>query len=186
MVLVFGRSPSVSAPSGVEPAVSSAKPSDAAIAKYAVQSNLPRYITIPSINVPETRVMPLGLTKHNQIAVPANIYDAGWYDGSARPGQDGAMFIYGHVSSWRAKGIFYNLSKLKPGDTIDVQRGDGSVYSYRVVTLKTYPHDKVDMHAVLSPVDPKVPGLNLMTCTGHIIKGTSEFDQRLVVFARQV
>jgi LPXTG-site transpeptidase (sortase) family protein len=130
--------------------------------------------------------MSLGVVKNNQIAVPDNIYDAGWYNGSAKPGQKGAMFIYGHVSSWKAKGIFYNLKKLKPGDSITVTRGDDSTFTYKVVTTKIYPYNNVDMKQVLAPADQNKPGLNLMTCTGKIIKNTSEFEQRLVVFTTLV
>jgi LPXTG-site transpeptidase (sortase) family protein len=110
------------------------------------------------------------------------IYDAGWYNASAKPGQDGAMFIYGHVSSWQANGAFYNLKKLTAGDTITITRGDNATFTYKVVSSKIYPKDDVDMNAVLAPVDASKPGLNLMTCTGTVIKGTSEFSDRLVVF----
>jgi hypothetical protein len=42
------------------------------------------------------------------------------------------------------------------------------------------------MKQVLSPINPNKPGLNLMTCTGHVMKGTSEFSERLVVFTSLV
>lgn len=38
------------------------------------------------------------------------------------------------------------------------------------------------MNKTLSPINSQTPGLNLMTCTGQVIKGTSEFNERLVVF----
>jgi LPXTG-site transpeptidase (sortase) family protein len=119
---------------------------------------------------------------NGEITTPDNIYDTGWYEDSAKPGQNGAMFIFGHVSNWTANGVFYNLGKLKKGDQVTITRGDNRQFTYRFVSSVTYPHDKVDMHAVLSPIDPSTPGLNLMTCSGHIIKGTSEFDKRLVIF----
>jgi LPXTG-site transpeptidase (sortase) family protein len=120
--------------------------------------------------------------KSGQIAVPDNIYDTGWYDGSSKPGQPGAMFIYGHVSSWTADGVFYNLKKLKTGDQIIVTRGDNTTFTYQVSLTKIYPYNNVDMNTVLAPVNPAKPGLNLMSCTGQVIKGTSEFNERLVVF----
>jgi LPXTG-site transpeptidase (sortase) family protein len=163
-------------------APSSVKPKPTAIASYQVAPSLPKYITIPSIGVPETRVIQLGLTKNNQIAVPDNIYDAGWYNQSTEPGQNGAMFIYGHVSSWQANGIFYNLKKLTTGDKIVITRGDGKTYTYQVVSSKVYPYNAVNMNQVLTPIDQSKPGLNLMTCTGQVIAGTSEFNERLVVF----
>jgi sortase A len=96
------------------------------------------------------------------------------------------MFIYGHVSSWTNDGVFYNLKKLKAGDTITITRGDNTTYNYQVVSVKIYPYNNVDMEQVLAPIDASKPGLNLMTCTGQVIKGTSEFNERLVVFTSLV
>ena len=96
------------------------------------------------------------------------------------------MFIYGHVSSWTADGAFYNLKKLHSGNTVTIIRGDNRAYMYRVVSSKIYPYDNVDMNQVLAPINAKVPGLNLMTCTGQVIQGTSEFNERLVVFTELV
>jgi len=164
-------------------APSSTKLSQNTIDSYAVAADLPKYIEIPSIGIGRARVIQLGLMKNGSIAVPGNIYDTGWYTGSSKPGQPGAMFIYGHVSSWQANGVFYNLKKLQPGDKVIVTRGDNKIFTYRVVTNKVYSYNSVDMNQVLAPINRGVPGLNLMTCTGQIIKGTSEFNQRLVVFA---
>jgi LPXTG-site transpeptidase (sortase) family protein len=164
-------------------APSSVRPKAQTVTSYAVPPTDPKYINIPAIGVAKTRIIQLGLLSNGSIAVPDNIYDTGWYNGSAKPGQNGAMFIYGHVSSWTANGVFYNLKKLKPGDTITVIRGDNTSYTYQVMQTRVYAYNAVPMNIVLAPVDSSKPGLNLMTCTGQIIKGTSEFNQRLVVYA---
>ncbi len=170
----------------VEPAPASVKPGTNVIASYNVAPTLPKYIAIPSIGISNTRIIQLGLLKNGQIATPDNIYDTGWYRNSAKPGEAGAMFIYGHVSSWTANGIFYNLKKLKPGQKITITRGDSKTYTYQVISTKIYPYNNVDMNEVLSPINPNLPGLNLMTCTGQVIKGTSEFNERIVVFTSLV
>lgn len=167
-------------------APSSVKPSAQAVASYVVPPTNPKYITIPAIGVASARIIQLGLLSDGSIAVPSNIYDTGWYDGSAKPGQNGAMFIYGHVSSWKAKGVFYNLKKLTTGDKITVIRGDNTTYTYQVVSSKVYPFNKVPMDTVLAPARPGKPSLNLMTCTGKVIAGTSEFNERLVIFTSLV
>jgi LPXTG-site transpeptidase (sortase) family protein len=165
---------------------SSAKPTRQAVANYSVPPANPKYIAIPAIHVANTPVIKLGLQGNGAIATPNNIYLTGWYDASSKPGQKGAMFIYGHVSSWTANGVFYDLKNLHVGDAITITRGDNTTYTYKVLSSKTYPYNKVDMSRVLSPVEPNKPGLNLMTCTGKLIKGTSQFDQRLVVFTTLV
>jgi LPXTG-site transpeptidase (sortase) family protein len=127
-----------------------------------------------------------GLSKDGAIGAPRNVFTTAWYTGSAKPGQNGAVLIDGHVSSWTTHGVFYNLKTLQSGDKIKIERGDGHLFSYKVVKTKTYPNNKVNMNQVISPVNRKKPGLNLITCAGHVKPGTSEFNRRLVVFAKQI
>lgn len=181
MLITLGRHQTVRAPSIDPVRLSAPKPSSNTVAAYNVAPDHPKYITIPGIKVPKTRIIQLGTTGHNQIAAPNNIYDVGWYDQSSKPGRPGAMFMYGHVSSWEAQGIFYNLKSLKAGDEITLTNGANQQFVYKVIKSKIYSAQAVDMNEVLSPVSSQ-PGLNLMTCTGNLIKGTNEFSERLVVF----
>lgn len=164
---------------------STTKPSSSAINSYIVAPDLARYLKIPEINV-FARVMQVGITSGGALGTPNNVYDTAWYSGSAEPGQTGATLIDGHVSSWTTHGVFYNLDKLKAGDPISIVRGDGQVINYQVVKTITYNYNQVDMNAALTPVTPGKSGLNLITCTGQVIKGTSQFNKRLIVFASQV
>jgi LPXTG-site transpeptidase (sortase) family protein len=95
------------------------------------------------------------------------------------------MLIDGHVSSWTTAGVFHELRELKQGDMINVERGDGTTFDYKVVTTQVYKYDAVDMNKVLAPIDPARPGLNLITCSGQVVDGTNDFSRRLVVFASQ-
>lgn len=162
-----------------------AKPSLSAIAAYTVAPSLPKYLVIPSIGV-YARVFAVGLTTSGAIGTPTNVFDTAWYDGSAKPGQPGAMLIDGHISSWTSPGVFYHLTSLKAGDVVRVVRGNNEAFTYKVIKLVIYPSDKVDMSAVLSSVAPGKNGLNLISCTGDVIPHTSEFDERVVVFTQQV
>lgn len=160
------------------------KPSSNGLASYRVAPDLPRILTIAKLNV-KARVVKVGLKADNSIQAPYNIYDAGWYEGSAKPGAPGAMFIDGHVHGPTAPGIFVNLKNLKAGDQVEIERGDGTKITYKVVKSQTYDVSNVDMAAALSPVTPGKPGLNLMTCAGKYDRNTKEYSQRLVVFAVQ-
>lgn len=159
-------------------------PSWDALESYQVPADQPRYLRIPSIGV-TARVYPVGLTSTGAIGSPTNVYDTAWYTGSAKPGQKGATFIDGHVSSWTTKGVFYNLKNLRPGDHLQITLGNGDNINYKVVSKKYYPSGKVDMKQVLAPIDPLKSGLNLMTCAGQVEPGTSQFDQRVAIFAEQ-
>lgn len=166
-------------------APSTTKPSSAAVASYAVAPNLPRYLDIPSLGV-HSRVLSLGILSNGALATPNNIYDVGWYNESSLPGQTGAMLIDGHVSSWTSKGVFYSIKNLKPGDMIQIQRGDGAIFKYQVVKSQVYPSGKVNMQSAITPVVASKPGLNLITCTGDVIRGTNNFNERIIVYAAQV
>jgi sortase (surface protein transpeptidase) len=166
-------------------APSTEKPSDNAFRNHQAAPDEPRYIFIPKLSV-QAIVKPVGVTPNNLIASPSNVHDVGWYTGSAKPDQAGAMLLDGHVSSWNTPGIFFDLKRLEPGDKITIESGDGQKFNYQVMKSETYQADKVDMLAALAPVNADRPGLNLITCAGEVIEGTNEFDQRIVVFTEQI
>jgi len=167
------------------PAPSTVKPSSSAVSNYTVGPNMPRYLNIPKLGV-HARVLSLGILNNGALATPNNVFDVGWYNESSLPGQPGAMLIDGHVSSWTSHGVFYGIKNLSAGDMVQIERGDGTVFSYQVVKTQVYDHSDVDMQSAVTPVDPTKPGLNLITCTGDVIKGTNEFNERVVVYTKQV
>ncbi len=162
---------------------SEAKP-QGTINDYHVAASLPRVLTIPSIDV-HTRVVRTTVKANNQIGSPSNIFDAAWYDGSAKPGEGGTVLIDGHVSGPTQPGVFYKLNKLQVGSELEIERGDGKRISYSVVAKKVYDADKVDMGAVFNSAKPGQPALNIITCTGSVDETGEHFTQRLVVFAVQ-
>ncbi len=165
-------------------APSTAKPSAKDVSSYAVAPNMPRYIDIKKLGV-HARVLPMSVTSKNQLRAPGNVFDAGWYNGSALPGQPGAMLVDGHVSSWETNGVFYGLGKLAKGDAITITRGDGKQFTYTVVRNEKYDAGKVDMSSLMVSDDTAKPGLNIITCAGDVVKGTNEFADRQVVYAVQ-
>lgn len=143
----------------------------------------PRKLTISSIGI-DAPIVKLGIKANGELKTPSNIFDVGWYEGSAQPGELGAVLLDGHVHGPTKPGVFVNLKKLKPGDKISLQRGDGKVFTYHVVTSKSYPKDNVDMGAAFNSATPGKPGLNLITCDGSFDK-SGEYSNRLIVFAVQ-
>lgn len=157
-------------------------PSQQSIEDYRVAPDMPRLITIPSIGV-KARIRRMGVDKNGAVMAPASVFDAGWYDGSAKPGENGAAFIDGHVSGYASKGIFGNLKKLSNGDSIQVVMGNGNVVTYKVTNKRTYPKDSVDMNQVLNVDGSAKSGLNIMTCAGKFDAKSNSFLDRLVIFA---
>jgi LPXTG-site transpeptidase (sortase) family protein len=152
------------------------------IKNYRVRATEARYITIPKLGT-FARVLVAGTTKDGAMATPSNVFDTARYNGSAKPGQLGATLIDGHVSSWTTNGVFHDIKKLKVGDTIGIQRGDGKQFNYTVAQVVTYDADKVDMKALLQPIASVKSGLNLITCGGKYDSKSGEFTQRVAVFA---
>ena len=145
----------------------------------------PRMIYIPAIGV-NARVMSVGVNSKGNIDTPANLNDTAWYDGSAKPGQDGQVFIDGHTSfSNSLYAAFNDLPKLHQGDLITIEKGNGEKINYRVSAVETVDADKVDMGKALNPPEGATKGLTLMTCTGTFNYRTQTADKRLVVYAVQ-
>jgi sortase (surface protein transpeptidase) len=161
--------------------VDETQPSPTDVSTYQVAPDLPKIVRIAKINV-AARIKRVTTNAQNQLGAPGNVHDVGWYDGSSKPGDaGGATFLDSHVSGPTVPGAFHDIKKLVPGDIIEVERGDGTKYTYKVVKSQVYDKDKVDMAAALVSAVPGKVGLNLMTCTGPI-KGI-EYQQRLMVFA---
>lgn len=170
-----------------DPSVDEAPVSDEDIDKYTVSANNPRYISIPALGVGKTRVMTVGLTKLNTLAMPRNINDAGWYDKSATPGQGyGQVVIDGHNRGINEDGVFVTLGTLDIGDEIIVERGDSKKITYEVAKTERMPLGEANssgMQALVKPYDQSKEGLGLITSVGKWIPRDKVFDQRILVWA---
>lgn len=151
------------------------------MAKHQVAADMPRLIRIPTLNI-SARIVRLGVKADGMLAAPKNIYDAGWYDGSSKPGENGAVLLDGHVHGPSKPGVFYKLTNIKKGDIVEIERGDGKVIEYEAVSTENVDQDKVDMAKALVSVSPGRPGLNIITCSGRYDIRTNKYEQRLIVY----
>lgn len=169
---------------------SGSKPSETkpASSNYAVAPNMPKYLKIAKLGI-NARVLALGVTSDNQLKAPTNIYDTGWYNASAHPGDaasNGAILIDGHVHGPTLPGVFSAINTLTAGDTIQIVRGDNKIFNYAVVKTQSYDADKMDMSLGLISAQPGQPGLNLITCSGKYDRKSGEYNQRMLVSAVQI
>lgn len=156
-----------------------------ALSSYTVAPSLPRALYIDKLGI-AARVMPMSINTDNSIQAPKNIFDSGWYNGSVKPGETGAMFIDGHASGATRQGLFAYLDTLKVGDKMQVEKGDGEKLNYKVVKVETVPLADVDMKKVLLPHGNVSKALNLMTCTGKWLPKEKTYDHRVIVYTEQV
>jgi Sortase domain len=147
--------------------------------------SMPVHIDVPAIGV-HADIMSLGLGPDNSLAVPplSQAKQAGWYDRSPAPGQNGASIIDAHVDSALMKdyrGAFFTLGQARPGQEVDVVRADHSVAVFTIdsvqLALKTAFPDAI----VYAPVP--YPALRLITCGGGFDAKTHEYLGNTIVYA---
>lgn len=169
---------------GTSDVPSETKPSN--ISAYQVAPSLPKFLKIPSLGI-SARVKALGVNSNNELLAPSNIYDTGWYNASAKPGDSeakGAILIDGHVHGPTYPGVFSKIKSLKAGDELQIQRGDNQLFRYQVVKVQNYDANTLDMRLAMASITPGKAGLNLITCGGKYDKKTG-YSQRTLVFAVQ-
>ncbi len=140
----------------------------------------PVAIAIPALHI-NTKIQEVGITKSGAMAVPTNFSDVGWYKYGTLPGQQGSAVLAGHVDDGLAlPGVFSNLDKLKPGDTITITMSDKSVLNFVMTTSTVY-----DKNAKTNGIFSDMSGtyIKLITCTGTWLPSFHTHDKRLVITA---
>lgn len=143
----------------------------------------PTRISIRRIGVASS-VTRLGLDDAGAMEVPANPAVAGWYTGGPSPGALGPAVIAGHVTWNGSPSVFYRLRQLRSGDSIAVQRADGTVATFAVGRVARFPKAEFPTDAVFGPADRAE--LRLVTCGGLYDEASHRYLDNVVVFARLV
>ncbi|WP_171055423.1 MULTISPECIES: class F sortase [unclassified Nonomuraea] len=140
---------------------------------------VPESIDIPSIDV-EAPLMELDLLKSGEIELPP--YEkpkmAGWFTGSAVPGEKGASVIIGHVDTKTAPAVFYKLRNLRKGETVKVERSDGKTVTFKVDGIEQVHKDAFPAKRVYVE-----DGLKLVTCGGKFDYAKGEYLDNVIVYA---
>lgn len=152
------------------------------IGSYKTPLNDPRVIRISKTNT-EARILALDVGKSGALKAPVSIFDAGWYQKSARPGEPGAMVVDGHVYGPTKPAVFKKLNTLVAGDQIEIERGDGKKFVYTIQASELVDADKLDMSKVMVSYVAGKPGLNVITCGGKFDTINGKYPQRTVVYA---
>ncbi|MGI8693881.1 MAG: class F sortase [Geodermatophilaceae bacterium] len=137
-------------------------------------------VEVPSIGV-RSHLLPLAVDVTG-VLVPPDPYDvAGWFTGGPVPGEIGPAIIAGHVDSRAGPGVFFRLEEMRPGQAIKVTRSDGSVSTFTVRQVQSYPKTDFPTEAVYGPT----PGheLRLITCGGDFDRSRRSYLDNIVVYA---
>jgi len=161
------------APFGVDPSAF------AGAGEAATQLPPPERVRIPAIGI-DSALEPLGLDRAGALNPPTRYDRAGWYSGGPAPGDQGPAVLAGHVDSRDGPAVFFRLSELKPGDQVEVARGDRWV-AFRVVATERYAKDRFPAERVYRPTP--VAELRLITCGGAFDGARRSYADNLVVYA---
>ncbi|SCG81021.1 class F sortase [Micromonospora rifamycinica] len=139
----------------------------------------PTRVRVARIGVDST-LTALGLDRDGTLVPPADFTRAGWYGGGPAPGDPGPAVIAGHLDSRRGPAVFARLGELRPGDRIEVWRGDRRV-TFRVTGALRTPKDAFPTATVYGPTPG--PELRLITCGGDFDRRVRHYRDNVVVFA---
>jgi LPXTG-site transpeptidase (sortase) family protein len=127
-------------------------------------SNVPEYfeLSIPKLGIKDARVEtnPGDLDPDDAL---------GRYVGSALPGENGNIFIYGHsVLPWffnpeNYKTIFSTIEELEAGDTVEI-RYNNNDYVYKIESQVIAKPNEVSPLATFKPSYLNEATITLMTC----------------------
>jgi hypothetical protein len=143
----------------------------------------PVRLRIAALHV-DSAVQRLGLQSDGTVAVPKRTDVAGWYERGPRPGQPGPAVILGHVDSRDGPGIFIDLSTVRRGTLVQVDRADGSTVTFRISKVARVSKTRFPTDLVYAPsLDPT---LRLVTCGGSFDHSRGSYRDNVIAFADQV
>ncbi|NMR28163.1 class F sortase [Crystallibacter degradans] len=148
----------------------------------AVPAAAPVSMEIEKIGV-SSELLHLGLQENGTLEVPPEDAGApaGWYNGSPAPGDPGPAVLLGHVNSLsQTPGVFARLPELAKGDSIRIEREDGTSVVFTVDRGEQYQKNQFPTLEVYGNTEG--PELRLITCDGYN-PDTGIFEDNYVVYA---
>lgn len=149
------------------------------VRRASVRHAAPVAVQLPRLKI-SSKLVQLRKDPTGALQVPGDAKKAGWYVGSAHPGDAGPTVIAGHVDSFRGPGVFKALGSVRRGDVILVTRADKTVARFVVDKVETVSKKRFPTKAVYTG---KAPGLRLITCGGSFSPRTKHYRDNVIVYA---
>lgn len=144
----------------------------------------PYRLRIPKIAVSSV-VEYVGMDAEGRMDVPKADENVAWFKLGVRPGDLGSAVLAGHFDSKTGgPAVFYDLTDLEVGDTVEVVDDAGSELSFVVTQTATYKDADFPIDTVFAQSDAR--RLNLITCAGQYSQQQSNYSDRFVVFTELV
>ncbi|GAA1946989.1 class F sortase [Kitasatospora viridis] len=148
----------------------------------AVPDARPTRLSIPAIGVtaPFTGLS-LGSNGVLNAPPPDDTNLVGWYQGGTVPGNKGPAIVLGHVDTQTAPAVFWGLSTLTQGATVDIDRDDLVTATFTVDSVEVFAKDAFPDDRVYGPTQDAQ--LRLITCGGAYDRQRGDYTANVVVFA---
>lgn len=131
----------------------------------------PVRVRIPAAGVDTGPVLELGLAADGSVEVPS-VADAdriGWYREGVTPGETGPAVLIGHFDTAEGPAVLRNVARIHTGDTITVDRADGTAAVFAVRTVEQVDKKHFPTQRVYG--DTTRPELRVITCGGDLRDG---------------
>ncbi len=150
----------------------------------SLSPSAPVRVEVPAIGVRTGPLVDLRIDAAGAMEVPPDAGTAGWFALAPAPGSVGPAVIAAHVDYAGVSGVFARLRDLAPGDEVQVWRADGTEAVFRTHRVDRYL--KSDFPTDLVYGDTEGPELRLITCGGSFDRGTGQYRDNVVAYARLV
>lgn len=140
---------------------------------------VPTSVVIPAIGV-DAPCVELNLTA-DEVEVPEDFGDTGWWVQTRQPGEIGPAVIGGHVDSKSGPAVFFRLRDLRPGDEVTVRDDAGESRTF-VVNQDPIQVDKYERPPEVFGFGEGRPELRLITCGGDFNPSIGHYTDNIVVF----
>lgn len=148
----------------------------------ATSGAVPERVVIGGIGV-DSGLESLSRDAEGALLPPVDFGSAGWYAQGVVPGDIGPAVIAGHIDSSVGPAVFYRLSSLKAGDTIEVAMSDGAVRTFAVDRSIQVAKADFPTEEVYGPTP--TAQLRLITCGGVFDDSWGHYLDNVVVFATE-
>ena len=144
----------------------------------------PTRFTIERLGI-DMPVLPVGVARDGEMALPRTPADVGWYQFGPRPGDPrGATVLAAHLDMpGYGPGPIAAVEGLRRGDLIVVRSG-GTTTRYAVADVRSVRKSQLDLGALFAR--DGAPVLHVVTCGGAFDPETRRYDRNVVVTATPV
>ena len=169
------------APSEPAPARVPARPATVPAAPADGRQGIPERLTIQRLGI-DMPVVPQGVARDGEMALPATPAQVGWYRYGPRPGdRAGATVLAAHLDMpGYGIGPIAMVEELRAGDVITV-RSAATTHRFRVTGVTSVRKTSLDLSALFARDGP--PRLHVVTCGGRFDSERRRYDENVVVTA---